>query len=43
MVHKHFDKKITAGTVNNEITSNAELIEELRKPINRQFKKRKLN
>ena len=43
MVHKHFDKKISAGTVNNEITSNAELVEELRKPINRQFKKRKLN
>ena len=41
MVHKFFDKKISGGTVKNEIISNKELAEELRKLITRKFERKK--
>ena len=43
MVHKFFDKKISGGTGKNEIISNKELAEELRKLITRKFEKKKLH
>ena len=42
MVYKFFDKKMSSGTVNNDIISNKELAEELHKTIIRKFKKRKV-
>ena len=42
-VYKFFDKKATSGAIKNEIISNKELAEELRKPIIRKFKKRKVH
>ena len=42
MVYKFFDKKMSSGTVNNDIISNKELTEELHKTITRKFKKRKV-
>ena len=43
MVYKCFDKKTSGGTVKNEIIFNKELAEELYKPINRKFNKRKVH
>ena len=42
MVYKFFNKKTSGGTVKNENISNKELAEELRKPIIKKFKKRKI-
>ena len=38
-----FDKKTSGGTVKNENVSNKELKEELHKPVNRKFYKRKVH
>ena len=43
MVYKFFVKKISGGTVKNEIISNKELAEELHKSIITKFKKRKVH
>ena len=40
MVHKFFDKKSKGSGVNIPLESNEELLEELHKPIIRNFKKR---
>ena len=42
MVYKFFDKKSASGSgvANNEILKNLQLVEELHKPIIRNFKKR---
>ena len=42
MVYNYFNKKTSGGTVKNENISNKELAEELRKPIIKKFKKRKI-
>ena len=42
MVYKFFDKKTSGGANKNEIMSNQELAEKLRKPIIRKFEKRKV-
>ena len=43
MVHKSFDKKSAGGGfANNEMKQNLQLAKELRKPIIRKFKKRKV-
>ena len=43
MVYKFFDKKTSGSGTKNEIISNKELAEELRKPILQKFNKRKLH
>ena len=43
MVYNFFHKKTSGGTIKNEIMSNKELAEELRKPIIRKFQKRKVH
>ena len=43
MVYKFVDKKASDGAIKNEIMSNKELAEELRKPIIIKFEKRKLH
>ena len=43
MVYKFFDEKTSGSGINNENISNKELPEELHKPINRKFKKRKVH
>ena len=43
MVYKSLDKKISGGGIKNEDMSDQQLAEELRKPITRKFKKRKVN
>ena len=43
MVYKFFDKKISGGTVKNQIIPKKELAEELHKPIIRKFEKRKVH
>ena len=42
MVYKFFDKKTSGEATKNEIMSNQELVEKLRKPIIRKFEKRKV-
>ena len=42
IVYKVFDKKTSDNSIINEIISNKELAEELRKPIIRKFTKRKV-
>ena len=42
IVYKVFDKKTSDNSIKNEIISNKELAEELRKPIIRKFNKRKV-
>ena len=43
MVYKFFDKKSKGSGIKNEIKKNQQLANELRKPIIRKFKKRKLD
>ena len=42
MVYNFFDKKTSGGAIENQITSNKDLNEELYKPIIRTFKKWKV-
>ena len=42
MVYKFFDKKSKGSGIKNEIKQNQQLANELHKPINRKFKKRKM-
>ena len=42
MVYKFFDKKSKGSGVNIEVKHNEKLAKELRKPIIRKFKKRKV-
>ena len=43
MVYKFFDKKSKGSGIKNEIKKNQQLANELRKPIIRKFKKRKVD
>ena len=43
MVYKFFDKKTSGSSIKNENMSKQQLAEELRKPIIRKFKKRKVH
>ena len=43
MVYTFFDKKTAVGAVKNEVTQNEKLAEQLQKPINRKFEKRKVH
>ena len=43
LVYKCFDKKTSSGGIKYKNMSNKELAKELRKPINREFDKRKVN
>ena len=43
MIYKFFDKKTSVSDIKNENISNKELAEELHKPINRKFNKRKIH
>ena len=43
MVYKVFDKKTAGGATENEILSNKEYDEELKKPFSRKFKKWKVS
>ena len=43
MVYKFFDKKTSGSGIKNENTSDQQLVEALRKPIIKKFKKRKVH
>ena len=43
MVYKFLDKETSGSVIKNENISNKELSEELEKPINRNFNKRKVH
>ena len=43
MVYKCFNKKTSGSGIKNENISNKQLAEELHKPINRKFNKRKVH
>ena len=43
MAYKFFDKRTSCSGIKNESTSDQELAKELRKPIIRKFKKRKVH
>ena len=43
MVYKFFGKKLSGGTVKNQIIPKKELAEELHKPIIKKFEKRKVH
>ena len=43
MIYKFLDKKTSVSDIKNENISNKELAEELHKPINRKFNKRKIH
>ena len=42
MVYKYFDKKTSGSGIKNENMSNKELAEELRKPVIRELKKKRI-
>ena len=42
MVYNFFNKKVFGSGIKNEIISNKKLVEELHKPVTREFSKRKL-
>ena len=42
MVYNFFNRKVFGSGIKNEIISNKKLVEELHKPVTREFNKRKL-